>query len=126
MREGILKWLQRVSHGDWHLEQLTIGERLAMGFIVILLLMLVGNAVAFWQFQVVRKQTQRLYQVKMKSLTVLRVHTDVLSFRYRLENLIMSRQAGQLRAEATPLRQSFVEDVDRAVQALRAVPSGAE
>jgi PAS domain S-box-containing protein len=102
----------------WH----TIGFRLTASFATVLLLMAVGSAVALWQFQIVRRQAERLSQVDLKAVAVLRVHTDVLTFRANLESLVDNGQVDRFAAEAASHRAVFTGDVDRAIEALRATP----
>ncbi|HEX6739303.1 MAG TPA: ATP-binding protein [Vicinamibacteria bacterium] len=100
----------------------TIGFRLAASFAAMVVLMMLGSAVAVWQFQIVRRQAQRLYLVDSKAVSVLRVHTDVLTFRANLEGLVETRDLERFAAEAAIHRAVFAADVDRALEALRATP----
>jgi PAS domain S-box-containing protein len=100
----------------------TIGFRLSASFATVVVLMAIGSAVSLWQLQIVRRQAQRLYRVDAKALAVLRVHTDVLTFRANLESLVDTRQVDRFAAEAAAHRAVFDGDVDRAIEALRATP----
>jgi PAS domain S-box-containing protein len=103
-----------------------IGVRLALSFVGIVLLMLAGSTVALWQFSRVRAEAQHLYEVELQSVAVLRVHTDVLALREKLERLIEARDARRFSMEAASLRQILAADAERALQALSASPSDAE
>ena len=61
--------------------RLRLGSRLTLSFAAVVLLMVVGSAVAFWQLEVTRRQAERLYSVDRKAQAVSRVHRDILSFR---------------------------------------------
>ena len=100
----------------------SIGFRLSASFAAVVALMALGSAVSLWQLQIVRRQAQRLYQVDAKALAVLRVHTDVLTFRANLEGLVERREVERFAAEAAAHRAVFDGDVDRAIAALQATP----
>jgi PAS domain S-box-containing protein len=103
-----------------------IGVRLGLSFAGIALLVLAGSVVALWQFSRMRVQAQRLYEVELQSVAVLRVHTDVLALPDRIDRLIATRDAKRFSAEVGALRQVLAADTDRAVQALSAAPADAE
>jgi PAS domain S-box-containing protein len=100
-----------------------IGSRLTFSFAVVALLMALGSVVAFWQFHRVRAQAQRLYQVDMQAQTVMRVHTNVLTFRQNLDLLLETQDVDRFAADAAPRRQDFRNDVDRAIQAVSVTPA---
>jgi hypothetical protein len=95
-----------------------IGSRLTLSFVVVGLLMATGSVVAFWQLHRVQSEAQRLYQVDMKAQTVMRVHTNVLTFRQNLDRLLETQDIDLFEAEAAPRRQGFQNDVDRAIEAV--------
>jgi PAS domain S-box-containing protein len=103
--------------------RLNIGSRLTLGFVLIILSMLGGDAVVLWQFNLVRAQAERLNGFDQKLVSVLRVHTSLLAFHDRLEALADSEDAGQLVAEAGPLRTAFLSEMQRAEIALSYQPS---
>jgi PAS domain S-box-containing protein len=102
-----------------------IGRRLAVSFAGIVLLMLVGDAVSFWQLGRARARAERFYQVERKATTVLRLHTGVLDLRARLEELLDQRDARRFRAEAPAVGQRLAADAEAAIQALTADASDA-
>lgn len=120
-RSGAIEYLETVRHPS----QMKIGARLTTCFVVIAFLMLLGDAVALWQFSLIRLQVQRLSQVDEKQLAVLRVHTHLLTLRDGLEALIDSENASRLSVGAAPLRKVFLDDVERAKHALSAPDSAA-
>src|SRR6202163_214334 len=101
-----------------HASRLNIGPRLILGFVFIILSMLVANAVILWQFHLVRAQAERLNGIDQKLVAVLRVHTSLLVFRDRLEELADSQDVGRLVAEGGLLRTAVLEDIRRAMSAL--------
>src|SRR5713101_1056342 len=99
-----------------------IGPRLILGFVFIILSMLAADAVVLWQFHLVRTQAERLNGIDQKLVAVLRVHTSLLVFRDRLEELADSQDVGRLVAEGGPLRTAVLEDTRRAMSALSFLP----
>src|SRR6266481_2274495 len=99
-----------------------IGPRLILGFVFIILSMLAADAVVLWQFHLVRTQAERLNGIDQKLVAVLRVHTSLLVFRDRLEELTDSQDIGRLVAEGGFLRTAVLEDTRRAMSALSLPP----
>jgi len=106
-----------------HASRLNIGPRLILGFVFIILSMLAADAVILWQFHLVRTQAERLNGIDQKLVAVLRVHTSLLAFHDRLEELADSQDVGRLVTEGGPLRTAVLEDTRRAVNALSSLPS---
>src|SRR5277367_5580301 len=76
-----------------HRSQLKIGGRLTLSFVGIVLLMVAADAVALWQFDLVRGQAQRIYNVDQKSVAVLRVQSNLWMLRDKLEGLVTAQDA---------------------------------
>jgi PAS domain S-box-containing protein len=106
-----------------HASRLNIGPRLILGFVFIILSMLVADAVILWQFHLVRAQAERLNGIDQKLVAVLRVHTSLLAFHDRLEELADSQDLRRLVTEGGPLRVAVLEDTRRAMSALSLLPS---
>src|SRR5271165_3979109 len=104
-------------------DRLKIGSRLIACFGFIIAFMLVGDAVIFWQFDIVRTHTERLSSIDQKLTALLRVHASLVVFHDRLEALAQSEDADQLAKEAGPLRAVVLEDTQRARSALSLLPS---
>src|ERR1700674_4188418 len=102
--------------------RLNIGPRLILGFVFIILSMLLADAVILWQFHLVRAQAERLNGIDQKLVAVLRVHTSLLAFHDRLEELADSQDLGRLVTEGGPLRAAVLEDTRRAMSALSLPP----
>ena len=101
---------------------LTIGARLSFSFAITIALMAAGAATALLQFSLIQGRVERLYQVDQKSVAVLRIHSDLLMMRDRLEESLAAQDARRFAAEARPLTRTLLEGVERARQAL-AIPS---
>ncbi|HZQ53206.1 MAG TPA: sensor histidine kinase [Bryobacteraceae bacterium] len=82
--------------------------------------MILGDALALWQFQTDRRNGQNLLLVDQKQIAVLRVHADLLGFREPLEQLLHARNASRFAASAAGLHQTLLSDIDRAGAALQA------
>src|SRR5580698_5883163 len=94
--------------------QLNIGPRLVLCFALIIVLMLTGDAIVLWQFHIVQAQTERLNEYDQELVSVLRVHSDMLKFRYALESLANARNFERLKAETQSMNEAFAEDMRRA------------
>src|SRR6202790_4350070 len=112
------RWVRNVEAKTLHASQLNIGPRLILGFVFIILSMLAADAVILWQFHLVRTQAERLNGIDQKLVAVLRVHTSLLAFHDRLEELADSQDVGRLVTEGGPLRTAVLEDIRRATNAL--------
>src|SRR6266481_7973707 len=102
--------------------QLNIGPRLMFGFVVIIFSMLGADAVILWQFHVVRTQAERLNGIDQKLVAVLRVHSSLLAFHDRLEELADSQDVGRLVTEGERLRTAVLEDSSGAMSAFSLAP----
>jgi PAS domain-containing protein len=98
--------------------QLKIGVRLILSFITIVVLMAAGYAVALWQFRELHIQEQELDRAQQKSAAVLNLHAHLFAFRDKLEDLADSHNGAQFVREADGLRNSMLDDIKRAKQAL--------
>ncbi len=103
--------------GEWK-----IGPLLAAFFAAIVLLMIVGDAIAVLQLDRVETQAWRFYQADQKSLAVMHVYLDVVTFRDILTGLAHDQNAHEFASRATALRDSFLRDVTHAQQTLSSAP----
>src|SRR3981189_3175906 len=100
---GLNHWVKSAEARTLHASRLNIGPRLILGFVFIILSMLGADAVILWQFHLVRTQAERLNGIDQKLVAVLRVHTSLLAFHDRLEDLADSQDASRPREEGGPL-----------------------
>ncbi len=132
MRFDVVSHLGKQIRNFWtglrlrHPSPLKIGARLTLSFSVIVLLMVAADAVALWQFALVRGQAQRIYDVDQKSVAVLRLQSNLWIFRDRLEGLAAAQDAPRFALETSSIRRGFLQDVEFAKQALSVSPSGVE
>src|SRR6202166_2414171 len=102
--------------------RLNIGPRLILGFVFIIISMLAADAVILWQFHLVRTQAERLNGIDQKLVAVLRVHTSLLAFHDRLEELADAQDVGRLVTEGERLRTAVLEDSRGAMSAFSLAP----
>jgi signal transduction histidine kinase len=95
-----------------------IGPRLTFAFLVLLALILGGNALLIWQFHIARLQTDRLNGVSQQVIAILRLQRGLRSFHQRLDELTFSRDASRLAEEAGPLRATLLDQTKRTKAAL--------
>src|SRR5215470_17910595 len=86
-----------------------IGLRLTLCFLLIIVLMLVGNAFLIWQFRLVRQQASHLAATDQELIAVLRFQTSLHTFYNRLDDLVQSRNKAELVAESAKLRETVNE-----------------
>jgi len=115
---GLNHGVKRAEAKTVHASRLNIGPRLILGFVFIIVAMLAADAVILWQFHLVRTQAERLNGIDQKLVAVLRVHTSLLAFHDRLEELADSQDIRRLVTEGDPLRTAVLEDTRRAMDAL--------
>jgi PAS domain S-box-containing protein len=116
------RWVKSAEEKTLYAGRFNIGPRLILGFVFIILSMLAADAVVLWQFHLVRTQAERLNGIDQKLVAVLRVHTSLLAFHDRLEELTDSQDLGRLVTEGGPLRTAVLEDTRRAISALSLPP----
>src|ERR1700676_5539610 len=116
------RWVKSAEEKPLYAGRFNIGPRLILGFVFIILSMLAADVVVLWQFHLVRTQAERLNGIDQKLVAVLRVHTSLLAFHDRLEELADSQDLGRLVTEGGPLRAAVLEDTRRAMSALSLPP----
>ncbi len=119
---GLNRWVKSAEAKTLHATRLDIGPRLILGFVFIILSMFAADAVILWQFHLVRTEAERLNGIDQKLVAVLRVHTSLLAFHDRLEELADSQDVGRLLTEGGPLRTAVLEETRRAMNALSLLP----
>jgi len=91
-------------------------------FAAIVLLMIVGDAIAVLQLDRVETRAWRFYRADQKSLAVMHVYLDVVTFRDTLTGLAHDQNSHEFASRATALRDSFLRDVTHAQQTLNSTP----
>src|SRR5271169_2012156 len=119
---GLKRWVKSAEAKTLHGSRLDIGARLILGFVFIILSMLAADAVILWQFHLVRSEAESLNGIDQKLVAVLRVHTSLLAFHDRLEELADSHDVDRLVAEGERLRTAVLEDSRGAISAFSLSP----
>jgi PAS domain S-box-containing protein len=105
------------------INKLKIASRLFLCFALIVLLMLAGNSLLVWQFNLGRQQSNRVSALARELAVVSRFQTDVLSFDAKLDSLAKSEDIDGLRQEVGHLRSVLFTDTEAVRDALIHLPS---
>lgn len=84
-----------------------LGPRLTLTFVTLILLILGGNALVIWQFDITRSETDRLTGANQQRVAVLWLQANLLSFHRRLDDLARSMDVRRLVTEAESLRKDL-------------------
>src|SRR6266700_3242635 len=110
------------SPNHFRLVEWKIGTLLTACFAAIVLLMIVGDAIAVLQLHRVETRAWRFYQSDQKSLAIMHVYLDVVTFRDTLTGLAHDQNPHEFASRATALRDNFLRDVAHAQRTLSAAP----
>jgi PAS domain S-box-containing protein len=110
------------SRNHFRLGEWKIGTFLTACFAAIALLMIVGDAIAVLQLHRVETRAWRFYQADQKSLAIMHVYLDVVTFRDILTGLAHDQNPHEFASRATALRDNFLRDVAHAQRTLSAAP----
>jgi PAS domain S-box-containing protein len=103
--------------------RISIGRRLTLCFLAIVLLMLAGSALLLWQFHLVRVQADRLNRMDQELIAVLRFQTSLRSLRNQLDGLAQARDK-QLLSQSETLRAALLDDARQTQAAFDTLPPG--
>jgi hypothetical protein len=103
-------------------DYLNVGTRLTVTFALLMVLILGGNGLVIWQFNLARTQTHRLAGANQQVIVVLQLQVSLLSFHQRLDDLARSRDFQRLVGEAEPLRKALHEQTRQTRSALASLP----
>jgi PAS domain S-box-containing protein len=110
------------SRNHFRLGKWRIGTFLTVCFAAIVLLMIVGDVIAVLQLERVETRARRFYQADQKSLAIMHVYLDVVTFRDTLTGLARDQSPHEFASRATALRDNFLRDVTQAQQTLSSAP----
>jgi PAS domain S-box-containing protein len=110
--QAATSWLSRVN----------INVRLALCFVLIVLLMLIGNGLLLWQSQIMRTQASRLKAMDEQFIEVLRVHDVLLSFDRKVREIVRSRDLSALQQSAPAMRSTLQESLRHTETVFRNFP----
>jgi len=115
-------WLRQETANIPLLYRLNIHRRLALSFIFVIVMMLVGIGVLLWQLHLIRAQVERLNGVNEELIEVLHVHTGLLSVYERLGVLARSEDSTRLLKESVTLRAGLLDDAKRTLGVFNHLP----
>src|SRR3984893_8236756 len=115
-------WLRQETANIPLLYRLNIHRRLALSFIFVIVMMLVGIGVLLWQLHLIRAQVERLNGVNEELIEVLHVHTGLLSVYERLGVLARSEDSARLLKESVTLRAGLLCDAKRTLGVFNHLP----
>ena len=110
------------SPNHFRLGRWKIGTLLTACFAAIVLLMIVGDVIAVLQLDRVETRAWRFYQEDQKSLAIMHVYLDVVTFRDTLTGLAHDQNPHEFASRATALRDNFLRDVTHAQGTLISAP----
>ena len=125
MRLSATKTDEAAQNGRGYLfrqRNVSIGTRLAACFVAIIVLMMAADAVAVWQFRRMESLNERLRKADQTSRAFVRVYLDIGIFRDRLALMADSQETREFAGDSASIRQTFLNDVERARQLLIASP----
>jgi len=109
--------------GHWFRQRdISIGKRLAACFVAIIVLMIVADGLAVWQFRRMESSTERLRKADQTLQAVVRVHIDIGSFRDSVSVMANSQETHEFAKDTASLREKFLDDVERARRMVIASP----
>src|SRR5882724_11693674 len=110
------------SRNHFRLGEWKIGTFLTACFAAIVLSMIVGDVIAVLQLHRVETRAWRFYQSDQKSLAIMHVYLDVVTFRDTLTGLAHDQNAHEFASRANALRDNFLRDVTQAERTLSSAP----
>src|SRR5579864_4591850 len=109
--------------GHWFRQRdVSIGKRLAACFVAIIVLMILADGLAVWQFRQMESSSERLRKADQALQAVVRVHVDMGSFRDKVAVMANSQETQDFAKDTASLREKFLGDVDRARRMVIAAP----
>src|ERR1700733_2931489 len=111
------------SPNHFRLGRWKIGTLLTACFAAIVLLMIVGDVIAVLQLDRVETRAWRFYQEDQKSLAIMHVYLDVVTFRDTLTGLAHDQNPHEFASRATALLDNFLRDVTHAQETLSSAPN---
>ena len=119
-------WAKQVGEKAFPFHQLNIGPRLTLGFLLIIVVLLVGNGILVWQFLQARSQASLLSGADQELITVLQAHAGLTSFYEKLDLLAQSENTEELVKDVEVLRNGLFQDSQRTRNALNHLPPEVE
>jgi PAS domain S-box-containing protein len=110
------------SRDHFRLGEWKIGTFLTACFAAIVLLMIVGDVIAELQLDRIETRARHFYHADEKSLAIMHVYLDVVTFRDTLTGLAHDQNPHEFASRAIALRDNFLRDVTHAQRTLSSAP----
>lgn len=101
-----------------------LGPRLTMTFVILIALILGGNGLIIWQFQLTRNEARRLTGANQQLNVVLQLQASLLSLHRQLDDLARSVDVRSHVTEAESLREALERQIQDTRTAVSNLPSG--
>src|SRR5215510_877115 len=111
---GNAKSIAHAARSLFHKNALSIGRRLTVSFLLIVVTMIAADATVFWELKQMIALTRRVGNEQHTFLALVRLRLDLGRFRTNVITLESSHDIKQFSTEAGAFRQSFLRDVEDA------------
>src|SRR5579884_3815286 len=101
-----------------------LGTRLNVTFVLLIVLILGGNALVIWQFTLAQTQIDRLVGANQQMILVLRLQLNLLSFHRQLDDLALSKTSQRLLEQSRLLRMALRDETEQTRTAVAGLPPG--
>src|SRR5258707_8854833 len=119
---GFTGWLRRATWNSPLLCRLSIHRRLTVCFVLVIVLMLLGEGALLRQLHLIRAQADRLDGLTEELIEVQRVHTSLASLYGRLGVSAQSEDSVRVVKEWDTIRTGLLDDAQRIQAAFRDLP----
>jgi signal transduction histidine kinase len=100
-----------------------LGSRLTLTFVALMVLILSGNVIVFWQFQMIHNEAGRLTGANQQLAAVLRLQANLLSYHRQLDDLVRSMDVDRLVAQTESLRGTIRQETQQIRAAIATLPT---
>ena len=107
------------------MRNVSVGQRLAISFLGMVLLMGAGIAIAIQRTRAKAAMADRVYQADLEAVAASDLHYRLLELKVNLQTALNLRRRIELIEAATKNRYQLLSDIDRSVQSLRSRPEDA-
>src|SRR5262249_34050958 len=114
----------RIAQWPLPLSRFKIGERLIACFLILIVLMLIGNGLRFSELRLMRSQAEQLAALDQELIAVLRFQNSLTVFYHRLNELAESRDSARFIAESERLRTQVLQEAKRTEESFGNLPPG--
>ena len=114
--------LRGITEWSYKLSRFKIGARLVGCFLVLIVLMLVGNGLRFSELQLVRSQAEQLHALDQEMIAVLGFQNTLTVFYDHLNELAQSQDMARFITESDILRDQVLQEAKRTEDSFSNLP----